>query len=197
MTNTLASGASLKPGEFITSPNGKYKAELQTDGNLVVSGPTGPAWGTMTYGKSVATADMQADGNLVLYTADHGVVWASNTEGSGAHLVIQDDRNLVVYAADGATVLWSPNSFVTDEDKAAEAKLEADAAAAAAAPAATAPAAAPAAPEARRYTVKPGDNLSHIAREFYGNANEYHKIAEANGIANPDLIHPGQELIIP
>jgi LysM repeat protein len=196
MSNTVATGASLKPGEFITSPNGKYKAELQTDGNLVVSGPTGPAWGTMTYNQPVATADMQADGNLVLYTAEHGVVWASNTEGSGAHLVIQDDRNLVVYAADGSTVLWSPNCYVTDEDKAAEAKLEADAAAAAAAPPPAAPAA-PAAPEPRRYTVKPGDNLSHIAREFYGDANAYHRIAEANGIANPDLIHPGQELIIP
>lgn len=196
MSNTLATGASLKPGESIVSQNGKYKAELQPDGNLVVSGPTGPSWGTMTYGKPVATADMQADGNLVLYTAEHGVVWASSTAGNGAHLVIQDDRNLVLYAADGGTVLWSPNCYVTDADKAAEAQLEASHAAAAA-PAPAAAAAAPAAPAQRTYTVKPGDNLSHIAREFYGNANEYMRIAEANGIANPDLIHPGQELVIP
>lgn len=190
MTNTLASGASLKPGESITSPNGKYRAELQSDGNLVVSGPAGPVWGTMTYGKAVATADMQADGNLVLYTAEHGVVWASDTDGPGAHLVLQDDRNLVLYAADGGTVLWSPNCYATDEDKAAETKAEADSAAAAAPPAA-------AAPEQRRYTVKSGDTLSRIAKECYGNANDYMKIAEANGIANPDLIHPGQELVIP
>ena len=42
-----------------------------------------------------------------------------------------------------------------------------------------------------------GDTLSAIAKRFYGHANEYHKIAEANGIANPNLIHPGQVLTIP
>jgi len=47
------------------------------------------------------------------------------------------------------------------------------------------------------YTVKSGDTLSHIAKRFYGDANHYHQIAAANGIANPDQIDVGQELKLP
>src|SRR3954451_8398182 len=52
---------------------------------------------------------------------------------------------------------------------------------------------------ARRYTVKAGDSLSKISREFYGNAGEYMKIFEANRdkLSDPDKIQPGQELVIP
>lgn len=58
---------------------------------------------------------------------------------------------------------------------------------------------APAAPEEKTYTVKSGDTLSKIAKEFYGNANEYHKIFEANTdqLDSPDKIQVGQELKIP
>ncbi len=48
-----------------------------------------------------------------------------------------------------------------------------------------------------QYTVQAGDNLSKIGKKFYGNANEYPKIASANGISNPDLIRVGQNLKIP
>ena len=51
----------------------------------------------------------------------------------------------------------------------------------------------------RTYTVKPGDTLSKIAKEFYGNANEYNKIFQANQdqLQSPDKIQVGQELVIP
>lgn len=51
----------------------------------------------------------------------------------------------------------------------------------------------------RTYTVKAGDTLSKIAKEFYGNANEYNKIFEANKdkLSSPDKIGIGQELNIP
>jgi nucleoid-associated protein YgaU len=51
----------------------------------------------------------------------------------------------------------------------------------------------------RTYTVKPGDSLSKISREFYGNANQYEKIFEANRdkLSDPDKIRAGQELVIP
>jgi nucleoid-associated protein YgaU len=56
-----------------------------------------------------------------------------------------------------------------------------------------------AAPAARTYTVKSGDTLSKIAKEFYGNANDYNKIFEANKdqLNSPDKINVGQELKIP
>ncbi|MCB0176953.1 MAG: LysM peptidoglycan-binding domain-containing protein [Anaerolineae bacterium] len=52
---------------------------------------------------------------------------------------------------------------------------------------------------ARIYEVKPGDSLSKIALEVYGNAGRWPEIFEANKdqIKNPNLIHPGQKLRIP
>ena len=47
------------------------------------------------------------------------------------------------------------------------------------------------------YTVQPGDNLSKISKHFYGDANKYVKIMQANKLEDPDKIKAGQELIIP
>jgi nucleoid-associated protein YgaU len=49
------------------------------------------------------------------------------------------------------------------------------------------------------YTVKSGDTLSHIALHYYGSAGKssYMKIAEANGISDPNKIQVGQQLKIP
>lgn len=54
-------------------------------------------------------------------------------------------------------------------------------------------------PEKQFYTVKKGDYLSKIAKEVYGNANKYNIIFEANKpmLKDPDLIYPGQVLVIP
>ncbi len=54
-------------------------------------------------------------------------------------------------------------------------------------------------PAARTYTVQPGDSLSKISKEFYGNANEYMKIFEADKdkLADPDKIRAGMDLLIP
>ena len=53
--------------------------------------------------------------------------------------------------------------------------------------------------EAKYYTVVKGDTLSKIAKEFYGNANAYPQIFEANKpmLSHPDKIYPGQTLRIP
>jgi nucleoid-associated protein YgaU len=54
-------------------------------------------------------------------------------------------------------------------------------------------------PEAQKYTVKPGDSLSKIAKHFYGDANQYMRIFDANQdqLSDPDKIQAGQELNIP
>ncbi len=61
------------------------------------------------------------------------------------------------------------------------------------------PAPAPAAAATDTYTVKSGDSLSKIAKNFYGDAQKWHKIHEANldQIKNPDLIEVGWVLKIP
>ena len=49
------------------------------------------------------------------------------------------------------------------------------------------------------YTVQKGDTLSKISKEYYGDANKYMKIFEANKdkLKDPDKIQPGQVLTIP
>lgn len=49
------------------------------------------------------------------------------------------------------------------------------------------------------YVVKSGDSLSKIAKHAYGDASKWKAIHAANvaKIPNPDLIHPGDELVIP
>ena len=51
----------------------------------------------------------------------------------------------------------------------------------------------------KTYTVKKGDTLSAIAREYLGDANDYMRIFEANKdqLTDPDKIKPGQVLKIP
>lgn len=50
-----------------------------------------------------------------------------------------------------------------------------------------------------RHTVESGESLSKIAKHYYKDPMKYHAIFEANRniLDNPDLIHPGQELVIP
>lgn len=49
------------------------------------------------------------------------------------------------------------------------------------------------------YTVKSGDTLSKISKQFYGDANEYMRIfyANRNQLKDPDKIQVGQQLVVP
>src|SRR3954468_4049216 len=56
-----------------------------------------------------------------------------------------------------------------------------------------------AAPEARYHAVVQGETLSAIAKKYYGNANKYMTLFEANKpmLKDPNRIYPGQLLRIP
>lgn len=49
------------------------------------------------------------------------------------------------------------------------------------------------------YTIQSGDSLSKIAKRFYGDANKWNTLFEANRevIEDPDLIYPGQQIRVP
>lgn len=49
------------------------------------------------------------------------------------------------------------------------------------------------------HTVKSGETLSKIAKQYYNDPNKYNAIFEANRgkLKSADLIHPGDELVIP
>ncbi|WP_298952925.1 LysM peptidoglycan-binding domain-containing protein [uncultured Nonlabens sp.] len=50
-----------------------------------------------------------------------------------------------------------------------------------------------------KHTVKSGESLSLIAKHYFKDPMKYKQIFEANNglLDNPDVIHPGQELVIP
>ncbi|MCV7199572.1 LysM peptidoglycan-binding domain-containing protein [Mycobacterium angelicum] len=214
MTDTLNEGQQLGRGESLTSCNGAFTVTLQEDGNLVLAARGEPRWASATNGQDVVRAEVQGDGNFVLYTPDNPV-WHTDTKGKkNVRLVLQDDGNLVLYAADG-TAAWAShtegdvpppppaaepaNQDVTTNvapEPVAEPAAEPVSGPAGDGSAAMAPGPAPE-DTARTYTVEPGDTLWGIAERFYGDGSKYQVIADASGIANPDLIHPGQLLTIP
>lgn len=54
-------------------------------------------------------------------------------------------------------------------------------------------------PSGQTYTVKSGDTLSKISKQFYGDSNEFMRIFYANRdkVSDPDKIQVGQEFTIP
>ncbi len=222
--DTMKAGDSLDRGNSLTSPNGRFALRMQPDGNLVLYDGDKPTWATNTQRDGGERLDMQSDGNMVVY-AGKKALWSSKTLGNkGASLKLQDDGNLVIYPTSGKP-LWSSHTMVKDAAPATAAPATAAPATPAptttattttapimeTAPATMAPAqttmadkslntAKPTTAKAsnrRTYTVVKGDSLWRIAEKMYGKGAEFKKIAQANNIANPDLIRPGQELVIP
>lgn len=197
MSDTLTEGQQLQRGQSLASNNGAYTLTLQDDGNLVLAERGEALWATATNGQDVQRAEVQRDGNFVLYTSDKPV-WHTDTQGKkDVRLVLQDDCNLVLYAADGPA--WSshtetdgpPPPVPAAEPAGADVTIDT------AEPSPAPPAEAAPEPAPRTYTVVSGDTMWAIAERFYGDGSKYRVIADASGVADPDLIHPGQVLTIP
>jgi nucleoid-associated protein YgaU len=112
------------------------------------------------------------------------------------NLNMEGDKLLIRAAAPSADAknrVWDQIKLVDPNFSDLIADIQAPAAAAAAA------GGAPSTPAARTYTVQAGDNLSKISKQFYGDANKYMKIFEANKdkLSDPDKVRAGQELVIP
>ncbi|SOX55124.1 LysM peptidoglycan-binding domain-containing protein [Mycobacterium ahvazicum] len=210
MSDTLTEGQQLQRGQSLASKNGAYTLTLQDDGNLVLAARGEALWATATNGQDVQRAEVQRDGNFVLYTSDRPV-WHTDTKGKkDVRLVLQDDCNLVLYAADGPA--WSTHTETDGPPPPAPAAEPADTTTDTSEPVAEPapepmsgpvggvpePAGeAPPEPAPRTYTVVSGDTLWAIAERFYGDGSKYQVIADASGVFDPDLIHPGQVLTIP
>jgi hypothetical protein len=107
--STLYPGQKLDRGQFLNSPDNRYRLRMQSgDGHLVLYNAAGtPIWYNNRTGGSYLV--LQSDGNMVIYNASGGVTWTSNTAGQGGvRLVLQSDGNLVLYSASRA--VWSTNT---------------------------------------------------------------------------------------
>ncbi len=120
-----------------------------------------------------------------------------------SHMHIQDNKFFLQGAAGSEAIknlVWDEVKKVNPSLNDITVDLMVDPAAAPPATAAAAAASSGGTSAGRRtYTVSAGDSLSKIAKNFYGNANQYMKIFEANKdkLSDPDKIKPGQELVIP
>jgi hypothetical protein len=98
--NALAQNGVLFKGDYLESPNGRYQAILQEDGNLVVCdlhASNKVDWQSSTDNKPVDNAIMQPDGNFVVYGSPEPE-WASNTKIDVPCIVVMgDDGFLTVY----------------------------------------------------------------------------------------------------
>jgi nucleoid-associated protein YgaU len=106
------------------------------------------------------------------------------------NLHVQDDKLFIRGAAGSQEIknkVWDQIKLVnpTYEDLTANITIDASLA--------------PPPPKETTYTVKPGDTLSKISKQFYGEANKYIRIFEANRdqLNDPNLIKVGQVLKIP
>lgn len=101
---SLFSGATMTGGTALVSPNGSYRAAMQTDGNFVVYGPSNRVlWTTRSSGWGGDRMVLQGDGNLVLYTSGGYPLWNARTRNSGAvELLMGNDGDLRLYTASGA-----------------------------------------------------------------------------------------------
>jgi|GEM_PF-2082908 len=106
----LMPGQALKPNQYLTSGDKRYRLLFQSDRNVVLYGPGYHVlWASGTGGKGADRLIPQGDGNLVLYKGS-AAIWKTDTAGhSGATLNLQGDGNLVLRDASGKA-LWASNT---------------------------------------------------------------------------------------
>lgn len=89
-TSQISYHNNLNAGEKMLSPNGKYSAEFQTDGNFVIydisTSNKIPLWNSRTFvsdsplrATKGSTVKMQEDGNLVIRDSANKAIWYSKT----------------------------------------------------------------------------------------------------------------------
>jgi hypothetical protein len=112
-SSRLNAGQRLSRGQSLTSANGRFHLNMQSDGNLVIYDGSSAIWASNTWNLPDSTkptrAEMQADGNFVLYNDANQASWASGSWGSGRvspYLLMQDDGNLVIYH-NGSSAIWA------------------------------------------------------------------------------------------
>ncbi|QHC56707.1 bulb-type lectin domain-containing protein [Rathayibacter tanaceti] len=114
----LVPGRELKSGQYLSSYNNRYKAQLQASGSLVVSDGSTPVFSTKSSNSNGAPRlAIQGDANLVIYGGNNAVLWTTSTQGttSSPTLRLRDDGELVILAS-STVVVWSSRLGLVAQD---------------------------------------------------------------------------------
>ncbi len=111
---TIVNTGKLTTGKQYFSPNNRYMAVMQGDGNMVLYAtnastrkPICAIWSSGTQ-CSNGFAQLQGDGNFVVYNSSGKALWSActNYAGSGCSLRVTNDGELTVVKSNG-TKVWS------------------------------------------------------------------------------------------
>ncbi|MCJ1699784.1 hypothetical protein MT356_08610 [Rathayibacter festucae] len=121
--STLLTFEVLHRGHQLTSPNGRFRAVMQRDGNLVGYGPDGVVWNTGTRGTDNWLA-VRPD-SITVEREDGTRKWVAETGGGVDHVTLDDSGVLTVLDEDDA-VLWTSQSGLPGAQMYAPNTLERD-----------------------------------------------------------------------
>lgn len=117
----------MTPGQFLLSPNGRFRLELQGDGNLVIKDNDGVIWiadGNQPYSLTLSRKQKGAPWFVVsnsgfLYDPARARLWVAESTHSRdkscwshSHMSMQDDGNLIIYDDRAGNLLWARFGFV-------------------------------------------------------------------------------------
>lgn len=111
LRDTLTGGEKLTSGQSISSVNGSYSLNMQSDGNLVIYRHWGGSiWNSRSAGSSNAYAIFQTDGNFVIYRTGKSPCHSGTGGRGGKRISLGGDGNLVIYNGTGGAVWASKGS---------------------------------------------------------------------------------------
>ncbi|MDY0937526.1 MULTISPECIES: hypothetical protein [Pseudomonas syringae group] len=114
-------------GQFLQSPNGRFRLELQGDGNLVIKDQGNAVWvadGNQLYSVTLSRKQRGAPWFVVsnggfLYDPSRSRLWIAESTHSKdksvwyhSHMSMQNDGNLVIYDQRTGDLLWARFGFV-------------------------------------------------------------------------------------
>lgn len=114
---SLPSGQVMRVGTALVSPDKKYRATVQSDGNFVIRGPANALiWQSKTAGTGAFGAVMvHGQGEIMLYqTNTASVKWQAGTHGTGPgnRLELRNGGELALLSP-GRVTLWTHKSGMT------------------------------------------------------------------------------------
>ncbi|KAI9361678.1 hypothetical protein DFJ73DRAFT_956964 [Zopfochytrium polystomum] len=121
-SNVLERGATMKRGDTLVSPNGRYRFVFEANSDLALyedpvgGGPSQRLWTAKTDGLFGNLMTLEANGHFRMSTSPKGkVLWSSNVFKHGTNheyrIMLEDTGRIVTYK-DGATVIWEASSAV-------------------------------------------------------------------------------------